>query len=137
MFIVIVIIVIVYCYCLLLLFIVYCLLLLFIVYVVVYNRWIPDCSEVFRTHKDSWSYLIPPSSDDRPILAEHFFNTACSLMAKHLRTCVEESIHEMLSFLNIYKVKHYTCIHIHVHVYMYMYYNYVHVFMFLYTVGWK
>lgn len=43
-------------------------------------------------------------TDDRPVLAEHFFNAACSLMARQLRECVEQSMDEMLDFLKIYEV---------------------------------
>ena len=79
------------------------------------NRWIPDCGEVFRTHKEKWAHLIPPSSDERPILAEHFFNTACSLMARQLRECIEESINELLAFLTIYKVSYCQCCNKYTH----------------------
>ena len=62
-----------------------------------------ECGELFRTHKQSWSHLIPTSSDKSAILAEHFFNCACSLMARQLRETVENSLADFVSFLSLYK----------------------------------
>lgn len=68
------------------------------------TRWILECSSVFRMYKDSWSHLIPNETEESPILAEHFFNTAASLMARQLRDCVTASIEEFIAFLKIYEV---------------------------------
>lgn len=71
---------------------------------ILFYRWILDCGTVFRTYKESWAHLIPSQPEERAILAEHFFNTACSLMARQLRECVQNSFDEFLSFLELYKV---------------------------------
>ena len=63
-----------------------------------------DCGGVLREHRDSWSHLIPTEPEERAILAEHYFNTVCSLMARQLRDCVKASIDEFISFLKIYQV---------------------------------
>ena len=54
-------------------------------------------------HKKVWEHLVPASPDRAPILVEHFFNTACSLMARHLREAVENSLEEFITFLSLYK----------------------------------
>ena len=67
-------------------------------------RWVPACGQLFRVHKESWSHLIPINPEERAVLAKHFFNTACSLMARQLRECVEASLNEYVGFLELYKV---------------------------------
>ena len=67
-------------------------------------RWVLDCGSVFRMYRDSWCHLIPDEAEERPVLAEHFFNTAASLMARQLRECVTASIDEFIKFLKIYEV---------------------------------
>ena len=54
-------------------------------------------------HKGIWDHLVPKSTDRAPILVEHFFNTACSLMARHLRETVEKSLEEFIGFFSHYK----------------------------------
>ena len=68
-----------------------------------FSRWIKDCGEVFRTFKHTWAHLIPSSLDTNAVLAEHFFNCACSLMARQLRETVENSLQNFLDFLSYYK----------------------------------
>ena len=73
-------------------------------------RWVLDCGSILREYRDSWSHLIPNEPEERAILAEHFFNAVCSLMARQLRDCVKASIDEFISFLKIYQVQMYnTC----------------------------
>lgn len=72
------------------------------------TRWVLDCGGVLREHRDSWSHLIPTEPEERAILAEHYFNTVCSLMARQLRDCVKASIDEFISFLKIYQVMYKT-----------------------------
>lgn len=67
------------------------------------HRWILNCGQLFRTYKETWSYLIPSSSQTNPVLAEHFFNCACSLMARQLRETIEISLKNFLAFLSKYK----------------------------------
>jgi dynein heavy chain len=67
------------------------------------KEWVLDCSAVFRAFKDSWSHLIPNEVEQRAVLAEHFFNTASSLMNRQLRDCVKRSIDEFINFLTIYQ----------------------------------
>ena len=71
----------------------------------VLHRWVEDCGEVFRAHKDGWAHLIPTQQHQRPVLAEHFFNCACSLMAHQLREAMEASLGNFLSFLSQYQVR--------------------------------
>lgn len=67
------------------------------------NQWVVECGEVFRQQRDSWAHLIPTSPGESAVLAEHFFNCACSLMARQLRETVENSLADFLSFLQLYK----------------------------------
>ena len=67
------------------------------------DRWVVECGEVFRQQRDSWAHLIPTSPGESAVLAEHFFNCACSLMARQLRETVENSLADFLSFLQLYK----------------------------------
>ena len=66
-------------------------------------RWVTECGDIFRSHKQYWAHLIPNTKDKAPILAEHFFSTACSLMARQLRETVMHSLEELIVFLSIYK----------------------------------
>lgn len=66
-------------------------------------RWIAECGELFRTYKSTWAHLIPTNPDFTPVLAEHFFNCASSLMSRHLRETVENSLKNFLAFLSYYK----------------------------------
>ena len=65
--------------------------------------WVSDCGEVFRTHKKDWAHLIPTSADQSAVMAEHFFNCACSLMSRQLRETVEKSLDDFLTFLSLYE----------------------------------
>ncbi|KAL5473898.1 hypothetical protein EMCRGX_G028462 [Ephydatia muelleri] len=67
------------------------------------KQWVEDCGQVFRAHKDSWAHLIPTEQHQKPVLAEHFFSCACSLMARQLREAMEASLGNFLSFLSQYK----------------------------------
>ena len=62
-----------------------------------------ECGELFRLHKSVWEHLVPSSPDRAPILVEHYFNTACSLMGRHLREAVENSLDEFINFLSLYQ----------------------------------
>lgn len=66
--------------------------------------WVTECGDVFRKHKHSWAHLIPSSHNQKAVLAEHFFSTASSLMARQLREAMESSLDEFISFLQIYQV---------------------------------
>ena len=66
-------------------------------------RWISDCGNLFHTYKQCWSGLIPPNPDQTAILAEHFFNCVCGLMARQLRGTVENSLQDFVSFLSLYQ----------------------------------
>lgn len=68
------------------------------------SRWVPACGELFRVHKETWSHLIPINPEERAVLAQHFFNTACSLMSRQLRECVEASLNEYVAFLEMFEV---------------------------------
>ena len=59
---------------------------------------------MFRTHHSFWALLIPSAPSQSAVLAEHFFNCACSLMARHLRDTVENSLTDLVTFLSLYKV---------------------------------
>lgn len=59
---------------------------------------------VFREYKSCWAHLIPSSSTESSVLAEHFFSTACSLMARLLREAVEKSLTDFVTFLAQYEV---------------------------------
>lgn len=67
-------------------------------------RWVVECGEVFRAHKSCWAHLIPSAPSQTAVLAEHFFNCACSLMARQLRETVENSLTDLITFLALYKV---------------------------------
>ena len=67
------------------------------------TRWISDCGNLFRTYKQCWSGLIPSNPDQTVILAEHFFNCVCGLMARQLRGTVENSLQDFVSFLSLYE----------------------------------
>lgn len=67
------------------------------------HRWVPECGDLFRTHKQKWAHIIPSSPESTAILAEHFFNCACSLMSRQLREAVHNSIQNFLTFLSSYK----------------------------------
>ena len=58
---------------------------------------------MFRTHKQHWAHLLPSSPDKPAVLAEHFFNAACSLMSRQLRETVEKSLTDFLQFLSHYE----------------------------------
>ena len=59
---------------------------------------------MFRAHRSCWAHLIPTASSQTAVLAEHFFNCACSLMARQLRETVENSLADLVTFLALYKV---------------------------------
>lgn len=71
------------------------------------SSWIADCGDVFRTFKHTWAHLIPTSPDTSAVLAEHFFNCACSLMSRQLRETVENSLQNFLAFLSFYEEGNY------------------------------
>ncbi len=60
---------------------------------------------VFREHKSDWAHLIPSSPTESSVLAEHFFNSACSLMARQLREAVEDSLSDFVTFFTQYEVR--------------------------------
>lgn len=74
------------------------------------DRWVSECGDVFREQKASWAHLIPSASGHSAVLAEHFFNTAATLMARQLRDTVRVSLGNFVSLLAPYAVS-----------YMYMY----------------
>ena len=59
---------------------------------------------MFRTHRSCWAHLVPSAPSQSAVLAEHFFNCACSLMARQLRDTVENSLTDLVTFLSLYKV---------------------------------
>ena len=63
-----------------------------------------ECGDVFRREKGSWAHLIPVDSNQSAVLAEHFFNTAATLMARQLRQTVILSLDNFLSLLEPYAV---------------------------------
>ena len=54
-------------------------------------------------YKQCWSGLIPSNPDQTAILAEHFFNCVCGLMARQLRGTVENSLQDFVSFFSLYQ----------------------------------
>lgn len=72
-----------------------------------YNgRWVSECGDVFRGQKESWAHLIPSTSSQSAVLAEHFFNTAATLMARQLRDTVRVSLTNFVSLLAPYAVSY-------------------------------
>lgn len=67
-------------------------------------RWINECGDVFREQKASWAHLIPAESNQSAVLAEHFFNTAATLMGRQLRETVLVSLNNFISLLSLYAV---------------------------------
>ena len=67
-------------------------------------RWVSACGEVFREQKPSWAHLIPSAPNHSAVLAEHFFNTAATLMARQLRETVIVSLNNFVSLLSPYAV---------------------------------
>ena len=63
-----------------------------------------ECGDIFRTEKGSWAHLIPTDSNQSAVLAEHFFKTAATLMARQLRETVRVSLDNFLSLLEPYTV---------------------------------
>lgn len=70
------------------------------------GRWVEECGDVFREQKQSWAHLIPSASNQSAVLAEHFFNTAATLMARQLRDTVRISLTNFVSLLGPYAVSH-------------------------------
>ena len=67
-------------------------------------RWVSECGDVVRAEKASWAHLIPSHSTHSAVLAEHFFNTAATLMARQLRDTVRVSLDNFVSLLTSYAV---------------------------------
>ena len=67
-------------------------------------RWVSECGDVLRAEKASWAHLIPEDSSQSAVLAEHFFNTAATLMARQLRDTVRVSLDNFVSLLAPYAV---------------------------------
>ena len=68
------------------------------------DRWVSECGDVFRKEKSSWVHLIPSDSTNTAVLAEHFFNTAATLMSRQLRDTVQNSLDNFVSLLASYAV---------------------------------
>ena len=67
-------------------------------------RWVKECGDVFRERKACWAHLIPSDAMQSPVLAEHFFNTAATVMARQLRDTVIVSLNNFVSLLTPYAV---------------------------------
>lgn len=63
-----------------------------------------ECGDIFRQQKASWAHLIPSTANQSAVLAEHFFNTAATLMARQLRDTVKVSLNNFVSLLAPYQV---------------------------------
>ena len=68
-------------------------------------RWVNECADIFRNDKEAWSHLVPKSTTEPALLAERFFNCACSLMSIMLRQVVEKSLDEFVQFFSLYEVR--------------------------------
>ncbi|CAG0883772.1 unnamed protein product [Cyprideis torosa] len=66
------------------------------------TRWIPTAASVFVTLYDEWKKLVPLSIDGSVVQADHFFNTAATLMSQQLREIVMAALKEMLHFFQLY-----------------------------------
>lgn len=67
--------------------------------------WVAECGDIFRQQKASWAHLIPSTASQSAVLAEHFFNTAATLMARQLRDTVKVSLDNFVSLLAPYQVR--------------------------------
>ncbi|TSO57256.1 Dynein heavy chain 3, axonemal [Bagarius yarrelli] len=67
------------------------------------NKWLPQCSSLFYTYKNSWLPLVPQRHDVAPVMAQKFFSCVAALMSLQLRSLVIASLQDLLHFLSLHQ----------------------------------
>ncbi|XP_071486244.1 dynein axonemal heavy chain 3-like [Diadema antillarum] len=74
---------------------------------VLVNEWLEECVALIDNERDHIEVWMPHNQDGRMTQMEHFFNSVATLMSLCLRSCVEKSIHDLVSWFEMYEAGNY------------------------------
>eukprot|EP00117_Sycon_ciliatum_P023820 scpid1450/ scgid20157/ Dynein heavy chain 3, axonemal; Axonemal beta dynein heavy chain 3; Ciliary dynein heavy chain 3 len=66
------------------------------------DQWIKDCSQVFHTYAEEWEQFVPSQADGDREMLYRFFWCVESMMAAQLRSVVQRSLDQLVTFFEKY-----------------------------------
>ncbi|XP_062507706.1 dynein axonemal heavy chain 3-like [Corticium candelabrum] len=67
------------------------------------EKWVPECAQLFHTHKSAWAHLVPTSALQSTDVVESLFRCVAVLMERQLRSLVQDSLQDFVDFLLMYE----------------------------------